>query len=236
MPRVAPDIKELLKKHKLTKNDVWDCHGTWVVYHKSIEKIQRAEKIVILDLNLEYIDLALGSCVVKCTAVKDGFKVITFGECNPKNNRNSYPVAMAEKRSMDRAILKLAGMHGDFYSEDEMGVSQQTTSLEKKNKPGNNQGRSTNRNIKDDTPFDGNGSPHIKKYVEMFSKIKTDTERKDYVLARIKEVRNTHMGNLLEAVSPYQKFIEHGKFSSEITKAFNEKKKELEQFEKGKAA
>ena len=27
---------------------------------------------------------------------------------------------MAEKRSIDRAILKLAGMHGDFYSEDEL--------------------------------------------------------------------------------------------------------------------
>ena len=141
MPKVAPDIKELLKKHKLTKNDVWDCHGTWVVYHKSIEKIQRAEKIVILDLNLEYIDLALGSCVVKCTAVKDGFKVITFGECNPKNNRNSYPVAMAEKRSMDRAILKLAGMHGDFYSEDEMNVQQNSPNIQSVKKvAGNNAG------------------------------------------------------------------------------------------------
>lgn len=236
MPKVAPDIKELLKKHKLTKNDVWDCHGTWVVYHKSIEKIQRAEKIVILDLNLEYIDLALGSCVVKCTAIKDGFKVITFGECNPKNNRNSYPVAMAEKRSMDRAILKLAGMHGDFYSEDEMGVSRKQTSFALGDaEPGNNGGRSNNSNMKG-TPFDGNGSPHRHEEWLRFEKLKTETARKDYVLAKIKEVKNTHAGNLLEAVSPYQKFIEQGKFAGEITKAFNEKKKELEQFEKGKAA
>jgi len=127
MPKVTADIKDLLKKHNLKKEDVWDCHGTWVLYHKSIERIQLNEKIVIVDLTVEYIDLALSSCVVKCTAVKDGIKVITFGECTPKNNRNSYPVAMAEKRAIDRAVLKLTGMHGDFYSEDEMNIPQTKT-------------------------------------------------------------------------------------------------------------
>lgn len=127
MPKVTTDIKELLQKHNLKKEDVWDCHGTWVLYHKSIERIQLNEKIVIVDLTVEYIDLALSSCVVKCTDVKDGIKVITFGECTPKNNRNSYPVAMAEKRAIDRAVLKLTGMHGDFYSEDEMNIPQTKT-------------------------------------------------------------------------------------------------------------
>lgn len=125
MAKIAPDIKELLQKHNLKKEDVWDCHGTWVLYHKSIERIQLKEKIIIVDLTVEYIDLALSSCVVKCTAVKDGIKVITFGECTPKNNRNSYPVAMAEKRAIDRAVLKLTGMHGDFYSEDEMNIKEE---------------------------------------------------------------------------------------------------------------
>ena len=127
MAKIAPDIKELLQKHNLKKEDVWDCHGTWVLYHKSIERIQLKEKIVIVDLTVEYIDLALYSVVVKCTAVQEGIKVITFGECTPKNNRNSYPVAMAEKRAIDRAVLKLTGMHGDFYSEDEMNIPQTKT-------------------------------------------------------------------------------------------------------------
>tara|TARA_R100001082_G_C4362382_1_gene160024 strand:+ start:89 stop:559 length:471 start_codon:yes stop_codon:yes gene_type:complete len=138
MPKIKPDIKELLKTHNLKKEDVWDCHGTWVLYHKSIERIQLKEKIVIVDLTVEYIDLALSSCVVKCTAVKDGIKVITFGECTPKNNRNSYPVAMAEKRAIDRAVLKLTGMHGDFYSEDEMNVSPKHKGAE--NNDGDNAG------------------------------------------------------------------------------------------------
>ena len=140
MPKVTADIKDLLKKHNLKKEDVWDCHGTWVLYHKSIERIQLNEKIVIVDLTVEYIDLALSSCVVKCTAVKDGIKVITFGECTPKNNRNSYPVAMAEKRAIDRAVLKLTGMHGDFYSEDEMNIPQTKTNAKSNN--GDNAGAS----------------------------------------------------------------------------------------------
>jgi hypothetical protein len=44
----------------------------------------------------------------------------TFGECMPGNNKNEYPVAMAEKRAMSRAVLKLAGLYQEgFFSEDE---------------------------------------------------------------------------------------------------------------------
>jgi hypothetical protein len=43
----------------------------------------------------------------------------SFGEAAPYNNKNSYPYAMAEKRAKDRVILKLVGLHGDAYSEDE---------------------------------------------------------------------------------------------------------------------
>ena len=38
-----------------------------------------------------------------------------------KNNRNAYPVAMAEKRAMSRAVLKLAGLYKfNVYGEDEV--------------------------------------------------------------------------------------------------------------------
>ena len=43
----------------------------------------------------------------------------SIGESAPYNTKNSYPYAMAEKRAKDRVILKLIGMHGDTYSEDE---------------------------------------------------------------------------------------------------------------------
>jgi len=37
--------------------------------------------------------------------------VMSFGEASPKNNSNAYPVAMAEKRAMSRAVLKIVGMY-----------------------------------------------------------------------------------------------------------------------------
>lgn len=43
----------------------------------------------------------------------------SFGEASPKNNKNAYPFAMAEKRAKDRVALKLIGLHGLLYSEEE---------------------------------------------------------------------------------------------------------------------
>ena len=39
----------------------------------------------------------------------------------PKNNRNAYPIAMAEKRALSRVVLKMAGFYElGVYGEDEM--------------------------------------------------------------------------------------------------------------------
>jgi hypothetical protein len=47
--------------------------------------------------------------------------VETFGEVSKSNNRNAYPIAMAEKRALSRAILKLAGFYQlEVYGEDEV--------------------------------------------------------------------------------------------------------------------
>jgi hypothetical protein len=46
----------------------------------------------------------------------------SFGEASPDNLKGgakSFPYAMAEKRGKDRVILKLAGIHGLVYSEEE---------------------------------------------------------------------------------------------------------------------
>ena len=63
-------------------------------------------------------------CIIIKATGKMGDKVIeTFGEAAPMNNQNSYPVAMAEKRAMSRACLKLAGFYennvfGEMESDD----------------------------------------------------------------------------------------------------------------------
>ena len=145
MAEVTKETKVLLEKHKLTKSDVWFMKQAqkWAITHKAMEKIAVREKIVIVDLEISHVDLTLNACVVKCTAVNSrGIKVITFGECTPKNNHNAYPVAMAEKRALDRAILKLAGIHGDFYSEDEMDLRKEQE--DKKNSPRNKNAENNN--------------------------------------------------------------------------------------------
>lgn len=47
-------------------------------------------------------------------------KVFSFGEVSPLNNDFSFPVAVAEKRAADRAILKALGIHGNVYSDEEL--------------------------------------------------------------------------------------------------------------------
>ena len=61
-----------------------------------------------------------GICSMKCIASINDRQVISYGECSPKNNKNAYPYAMAEKRAVDRCVLKLANLHGFFYSENEI--------------------------------------------------------------------------------------------------------------------
>jgi len=120
MPRkLDPEISEILKAHGCGKDDVWDCHGTWVVLHKTLEKIAAKEGVQfdppqIIEANSK--DKIVAVCVVG----RKGDKVEwSFGEAAPGNNKNSYPYAMAEKRAKDRVILKLVGLHGWTYSEDE---------------------------------------------------------------------------------------------------------------------
>ena len=95
------------------------CHGSPVLTHKYLDEIGRQKKVKIESLKTVTCSIPDSYAVVKCTASSDKMTVITFGEASPKNNKNSYPFAMAEKRAKDRVILKLVGLHGYVYSEDE---------------------------------------------------------------------------------------------------------------------
>ena len=60
-------------------------------------------------------------CIIIKATAKSGDKIIqTFGESAPNNTSNAYPVAMAEKRAMSRAVLKLTGFYElGHFGEDE---------------------------------------------------------------------------------------------------------------------
>ncbi len=123
MPKpLAPEVKRLLKKHELDPREaLWDCHGTWVMYHKYIELIAVKEGVemdipsVIRNDGQDVCILVHGK-IPKTDNTKT-LKEWSFGEASPKNNKNAYPFAMAEKRAKDRVILKLVGLSGHVYSD-----------------------------------------------------------------------------------------------------------------------
>ena len=97
----------------------WDCHGTPVVLHKALEKIASKNGIkfdepVHLLSNPENKEV-----VIQVTGHLADRQEWSIGEVSAKNCRNDYPFAMAEKRAKYRVILKLLGVAGDTYSEEE---------------------------------------------------------------------------------------------------------------------
>jgi len=116
-----PDkVIETLKEIGMTHQQAgWNCHGTYVLLHKALEKVAVHKRIVfneptILETNSEKKIVSL-----LVTGTMGDKSEWSIGEASPSNNKNSYPYAMAEKRAKDRVILKLVGLHGDVYAEDE---------------------------------------------------------------------------------------------------------------------
>jgi len=106
-----------------------------IVKHKALEKVSAHlgmwfDPPTIIESNTEK---KIVSLVVQ-GYIDDGKGKNTawsIGEVSPQNTSNKYVYAMAEKRAIDRVILKLLGVHGDFYSQaeiDEGEVSDKDTS------------------------------------------------------------------------------------------------------------
>lgn len=117
---IPENVGETLREIGMTPDQAgWNCHGTYVLLHKALEKVAVKKGIVfneptILECNSE------NRIVSLLVTGKMGDKSEwSIGEASPSNNKNSYPYAMAEKRAKDRVILKLVGLHGDVYAEDE---------------------------------------------------------------------------------------------------------------------
>jgi hypothetical protein len=122
--KLDPRLLEILTTYGERPEDaLWDCHGTWVAYHAAIERIAAKADIVfempmIIEANSANKTVAI-AVKGKMGDNEDYREEWSFGEAAPTNNKNSYPYAMAEKRAKDRVVLKLIGLHGLAYSEEE---------------------------------------------------------------------------------------------------------------------
>ena len=118
MPTLPSHIAELAKKHNLKQSDFWNCHGTWVCKHAPLEKAAAVAGVKWAPAQILESDSGKAVAILATGSLGD-LSEWSIGEASPKNNKNSYPWAMAEKRAKDRVILKLLGFSGDVYSEEE---------------------------------------------------------------------------------------------------------------------
>jgi hypothetical protein len=122
MTAADKQIAELLAKFgEDFQSNTWIVPGgkSRAIYHKTIERIAAQSKIRFD--RPEVISADPQNVVVVVTGHSlDGHTEWSFGEASPKNCKNAYPYSMAEKRGKDRVVLKLVGLHGFLYSEDEL--------------------------------------------------------------------------------------------------------------------
>jgi hypothetical protein len=155
MPRpLDPRIADILRKYEEDPRDdkgvIWDCHGTWVVYHKALERV--AAKAGVSFSKPDILRSERDEAVILCSGKLGEREDWEIGEAligvnyKVSGKQAAYVYAMALKRARDRLILKLIGLHGLLYSEEESddfrGGSQQQAP------------RQSDRHIVEDAPED----------------------------------------------------------------------------------
>jgi hypothetical protein len=133
MAKPSKEIMDFMSLHKIDSDEIWEVHGnSWCIKHKALERAGAAAGIVWERPAMIETDSAAGVVAI-CVFGKLGDRTEwSIGEASPKNNKNAYSYAMAEKRGKDRVILKLLNTHGYLYSESEFDAEQKAATLPKK--------------------------------------------------------------------------------------------------------
>lgn len=122
--KIDPTVTKILEGFGMDAKEVlWDCHGTWCMYHRYLEQVAAEQGIVFKPPTIIENDGLNKSVAIVVVGEREERSEWSIGEASPGNNKNNYPWAMAEKRAKDRVILKLLGLHGLVYSETEMDTT-----------------------------------------------------------------------------------------------------------------
>ena len=120
MAKPSKAVMDFMAKYGVESDEIWEVHGsTWVVKHKALERVAVEVGVKWERPSVQVCDLTNKIAVICAFGKLGDHEEWSFGEASPANNKNSYPVAMAEKRARDRVILKLLVTHGALYSESE---------------------------------------------------------------------------------------------------------------------
>lgn len=115
----AEIIERLKAVGETSATALWDCHGNWIIKHKALEKIAVNAGITYSDCTVYAPQPGQEYFAVSLIGHLGERSEWSIGEASPKNSKNNYYFAMAEKRAKDRVILKLLGLHAYIYSEEE---------------------------------------------------------------------------------------------------------------------
>ena len=122
---VPARVKEVLKElPDSCKPFGWNCHGDYVLYHKTLERVAALKNVTFDMPQIVQSDAEKRICVLIVKGYLGDKSEWAVGEAMPinidkGNNKQAFPYSMAEKRAKDKVILKLVGLHGDAYSADE---------------------------------------------------------------------------------------------------------------------
>ena len=112
-------LNKLYLEYGLSDDDYFKHKFYTIITRSGIDKIQ-AKANIDIHYELTYHSPDCKTVIMKAYGTHGERKIETYGECNPGNNSNAYPIAMAEKRAMSRIVLKLAGFYElACFGEDE---------------------------------------------------------------------------------------------------------------------
>jgi hypothetical protein len=134
---LEPRIEAVRAKYDLAHDDFWKIkqNGQWVCKHAALEIVAVKAGIKWHPPQIIESDAPnLVTSMVVTGQMGDRTEWAT-GETNATNykvtgKQSAYPWAMSEKRAKDRVVLKLVGIHGLVYSEDEADDFKQPTQPE----------------------------------------------------------------------------------------------------------
>ena len=108
-------IKDIQKKYELSKEpnvDFWHHQqsGQWILTHNAVEKIAVQEGIKLVDIKVLNSEVDLVRFLVTMSNPSGGI-IKSIGEADRKNCHSQYLGCMAEKRGIDRCVLKLLNFY-----------------------------------------------------------------------------------------------------------------------------
>ena len=112
-------INDFKNKYQLSGEDFWQLkvggRQQWIIKHNAMERVALAEK---MQWQLEVLSFA-PDVVVKATVYHPGTgnQMESLGEASAKTTKQSFLYAMAEKRAVDRCVLKLLNAHAYLYTD-----------------------------------------------------------------------------------------------------------------------